>query len=173
VHSWQEAPETLTTILHQRTRWFLGVLEVAFSFGRLLRKPSPKTFDAETVFFSPFVLIASLLGYFVGPFLLTSTPWAASLAITFAGWLLLMLGVLVTGVVLMQAAKPTKARDLLWIPFIHGYWFLQSFLAIWALIKTTLGIPGEWKKTPKTGTIDSADFSAQSRVKTEIRQKKE
>jgi len=153
VRSWQESPESLTQMFRQRVRWFRGSMEVALRYGRLIKKPSLKTLDAEATFFGPFVLIISLLGYILGPIVLYSLDESVILAITLGGWASLTATLVIGAGALLYVAKPKKVRDLLWLPFIYAYWTFQVFLATWALIKIICKAPKKWKKTPKTGTV--------------------
>lgn len=153
VRSWQESPESLTQMFRQRVRWFRGSMEVALRFGRLIKKPSLKTLDAEATFFGPFVLIISLLGYILGPIVFYSLDESVILAITLGGWASLTATLVIGAAALLYVAKPKKVRDLLWLPFIYAYWVFQVFLATWALIRIICKASRKWKKTPKTGTV--------------------
>jgi len=162
VRSWQESPEGLKQMFHQRIRWFRGSMEVALRYGRLIRKPSLKSFDAEATLFGPFVLIISLLSYALGPLALYELGESALLAVTVAGWAVLTATLVSGALALMYVAKPKKKRDLLWLPFIYAYWTFQVFLATWALLKTLYGASKEWKRTPKTGTVTTTDSNMQA-----------
>jgi len=162
VRSWQESPERLRQLFHQRIRWFRGSMEVALKYGRLIRKPSLKSFDAEATLFGPFVLIISLLSYALSPLAFYELGESALLAVTVTGWAVLTATLVSGALALMYVAKPRKKRDLLWLPFIYAYWIFQVFLATWALIKTVYGASKEWKRTPKTGTVATNDSDMQA-----------
>jgi len=161
VRSWQESPEGLKQMFHQRIRWFRGSMQVALKYGRLIRRPSLKSFDAEATLFGPFVLIISLLSYALGPLAFYELGESALLAVTVAGWAVLTVTLVSGALALMYVAKPRKKRDLLWLPFIYAYWIFQVFLATWALLKILYGASAEWKRTPKTGTVATTDSSMQ------------
>lgn len=153
----QESPSNLKTLFRQRTRWFRGTMEVALRYGRLMTRPNKKTFDAETTFFAPFLLIASLLPYLGILFnflVLPSNVWWSVLV-----WLAMLssaLSLMVFGFALVVAAKPRKARSLLWLPFIYFYWSFQSFIALYALMLIILKRPRRWTKTDRTGDMGQA-----------------
>jgi cellulose synthase/poly-beta-1,6-N-acetylglucosamine synthase-like glycosyltransferase len=164
VRSWQETPESLSQMFRQRVRWFRGAMEVALTYGRLIKKPSLKTLDAEATLFGPFVLIMSLISYLLSPLLLASLNGSVILVVTLAGWLILTATLIVGATTLLYVAKPKRKRDMLWLPFLYAYWSLQVFLAIWALIKILFQAPKEWKKTVKTGAVATTDASVQAQI---------
>lgn len=164
VRSWQEAPESLFEMFRQRVRWFRGSMEVALNYGRLIRKPSLKTLDAEATLFGPFVLILSLISYFLGPLTLASLSGSVILMVSLAGWLILTATLVVGAAALLYVAKPKRKRDLLWLPFVYAYWSFQVFLATWALIKILCRAPKEWKKTTKTGAVATTDTSVRAQI---------
>jgi len=146
----QESPSSLKTLLRQRTRWFRGTMEVAIKYGRLMTRLGKKNFDAETTFFAPFLLVASLLPYFgilLNFFVAPANAW----------WMLLIplamlstaLSLLVCGFALIVATKPRKINSLLWLPFIYFYWSLQSLTALYALSLIILRRPRRWTKTER------------------------
>ena len=159
----QESPSNLKTLFRQRTRWLRGTMEVAFKYGRLMARPNKKTFDAETTFFAPFLLIASLLPYLGILFnfiALPSNVWWSVLI-----WLAMLttvLSLMVCGFALIFATKPRKARSLLWLPFIYFYWSFQSFVALYALILIVLKRPRQWTKTDRT--VDVAQSALPSAI---------
>lgn len=159
VRSWQESPENLTRMFRQRTRWFRGSMEVALTYGRLIKKPSLKILDAEATLFGPFVLIISLLSYILSPLVLYQLDEAVIFTITLGGWATLTATLIAGAVALLYVAKPKRIRDTLWLPFIYAYWSFQAFLATWALIKILFKAPKEWKRTPKTGAIAVANLA--------------
>jgi cellulose synthase/poly-beta-1,6-N-acetylglucosamine synthase-like glycosyltransferase len=148
----QESPSSLKSLFRQRTRWLRGTMEVAFKYGRLMTKLNKKHFDAETTFFAPFLLIASLL-----PYLGVLLNFAASPLNMWWGILISLamvttaLSLMACGFALIIATKPRKVRSLLWLPFIYFYWSFQSLVALYALILIILKRPRQWAKTEKTG----------------------
>jgi cellulose synthase/poly-beta-1,6-N-acetylglucosamine synthase-like glycosyltransferase len=161
VCSWQENPSTLKSLFKQRTRWFRGTMEVAFRYGKLMTKPSVKSFDAEITLWAPFIIIASLLSYIAGsgvffseyPFnvLYNGFVWLSLFITTFM--------FIAAGLALAFVAKPKRAANLLWLPFVFGYWCIQGFIALYASFLILLRRPKRWEKTQKSGVISELVFS--------------
>ncbi len=158
VVSWQESPACWKQLFTQRIRWFRGCIELGFKYGSLMRKPSRRSFDAETTFFAPLILIASLVTYLasfnvlfpvfhVSP-ALQLTMTAAALA--FTGTLILC------GMALIYASRPRKLRSLLWIPFLYIYWSLQAIIALYAMLLILFRVRRKWSKTEKRGVVASS-----------------
>jgi cellulose synthase/poly-beta-1,6-N-acetylglucosamine synthase-like glycosyltransferase len=160
VCAWQESPSSLSTLFKQRTRWFRGTMEVACKYGRLMAKPSRRNVDAEITLLGPFVLITSLLTYFVASgALFTSYPYNFLWQTLTAFSLISTAGLfLVLGAALLCVSKPRSAKSLLWLPFVFVYWCLQAFIALYAAVLIVLKRPRVWMKTEKTGTADSKIF---------------
>ena len=157
----QESPSNLKTLVQQRTRWFRGTLEVAFKYGRLMTKLNRINFDAETTLFGPFILIASLAPY-LAAFWVFSTFWSLDtiwrLVVQF-GMVTTSLTMLISGIALIYVSKPRKVRSLLWLPFVYGYWSLQAFIALYAMVLILLRRPKNWTKTLKKGSIKNSSSS--------------
>ena len=160
VCAWQESASTLKTLFRQRTRWFRGTMEVALKYGRLMAKPCLRNFDVEITLYGPFIIVASLLSYFVAsaalfasyPFdVLWRTLSFLSLVSTTGLFLL-------AGAMLVCVSKPKRMRNLLWLPFVFSYWCLQSFIALYAALLILLRRPKVWLKTEKTGKIANSAF---------------
>jgi len=151
----QENPSTLKRLFKQRTRWFRGTMEVAFKYGRLMKKLNRINFDAETTLFAPFILIASLSPY-LATFLAFSTFWSLDVIWPFVvqlGMLTTTLTVLLCGVALIYVSKPRKVRSILWLPFVYCYWSFQAFIALYAMFLIVLRRPRKWIKTDKSGLL--------------------
>jgi amino acid transporter len=73
---------------------------------------------------------------------------------SFTGYVLF----LVAGFALIYYSKPKRVKNVLWLPFVFGYWCLQSFLALYALALIVLRRPRRWVKTEKSGAVASRDF---------------
>ena len=161
VWAWQESPARLKPFLKQRTRWFRGHMEVAFRHGRLLSHVNKRTVDAEFTLFLPLVAIASLFSYWVASWaLLSGAPFDSLLrgfmvfsAVCTSGLILLC------GFALIYVSKPRRVRNLLWLPFVFGYWCLESFLALYAGLLILLRRPRGWVKTEKSGAVASPEFA--------------
>jgi cellulose synthase/poly-beta-1,6-N-acetylglucosamine synthase-like glycosyltransferase len=151
----QENPSTLKTLFKQRTRWFRGTMEVAFKYGRLMKKLNRINFDAETTLFAPFILIASLSPY-LAAFLAFSTFWSLDVIwplVVQLGMLTTTLTVLLCGIALIYVSKPRKVRSILWLPFVYCYWSFQAFIALYAMLLIVLRRPRKWIKTDKSGLL--------------------
>jgi hypothetical protein len=130
-------------------------MEVAFKYGRLMAKPNRQSFDAELTLLGPFILIASLVSYFL-PFYSSLAAFNFDVLLQF----LMQLSALgttimlaVCGLALAYATKPRRLTNLLWLPFMYFYWSLQAFISFYALLLMVLRRPRKWIKTEKTGTI--------------------
>jgi len=160
VCTWQESPSNLKGLFKQRTRWFRGTMDVAVKYGKLLKKPNKMNLDAEVTLFGPFILIASLMSYIMafGTFL-TEYPYNMIwTAFTYFSLFAMTATVLMCGFALIFVSRPHKASNLLWLPFVFGYWFIQGFIALYAGILSLLRRPINWDKTEKNGTISDPAF---------------
>jgi cellulose synthase/poly-beta-1,6-N-acetylglucosamine synthase-like glycosyltransferase len=160
VRSWQESPANLRALFGQRTRWFRGTMEVAFKYGRLMSKLSKKRLDAEATLVGPFIIIASLLSYLAasGAFFVAfpfDVLWRALMLFSVFTTTLLLF---VCGFALVFVSKPTRLRNLLWLPFIFSYWVLQSFIAMYAVLLILLRRRGKWVKTARSGMVANSEF---------------
>jgi cellulose synthase/poly-beta-1,6-N-acetylglucosamine synthase-like glycosyltransferase len=164
VCSWQESPESLAQMFRQRIRWFRGSMEVALKYGRLIRKPSLRTFDAEATLLGPFVLIVSFLSYLLAPLFFASLDGSVVLAITFGGWAALTTTFAAGAIGLLFVAKPKRKRDVMWLPFMYAYWSFQAFLATWAFLRIVFRASRTWNRTPRKGTIALAKLSLPARI---------
>ena len=163
VRAWQECPETLTQLFIQRTRWFRGTMELALKHGSLVMKPSLKAIDAELTLFGPFVLIMSLLNYILCPLVFEGASDLA-LAVTLLGWIGFTITIFGVSLALIYAAKPLRLKDVLWLPFLFAYWFLQVFVAAHAFASVLLQRPRVWRRTPKTGNVSSKSCNYRNTV---------
>jgi cellulose synthase/poly-beta-1,6-N-acetylglucosamine synthase-like glycosyltransferase len=153
VRSWQENPANLTQLFRQRTRWFRGCMEASLKYGRLVRKMDRRCFDAEITLAGPFMFIPFLMSYVLGMYVsLRSVHSDPLYAIMAQGSMLLTTAMLcLIGMTLFYLTKPRRITNLLWLPFVYGYWCLQNFIALYALIQIILRRPKRWTKTMKTG----------------------
>jgi cellulose synthase/poly-beta-1,6-N-acetylglucosamine synthase-like glycosyltransferase len=164
VRAWQESPSTLTGFLRQRVRWFRGHMEVALKYGRLLKNPNKRTLDAELTLLLPFLAIASLfLFVFASWGVFSALPFDAALNIlmifsTLATYIMVFLA----GFALIYVSKPKRVKNLLWLPFVFGYWCIQSFVAAYAGLLILFHRPRQWIKTEKSGVVASPEFVLES-----------
>jgi len=153
VRTFEESPFNVKNLLAQRARWFRGNIEVGLKFGRLMKKPNLRRFDAEMTLFGTFMILLCVVNYFaplwafsVPPTLLTTLIAQFTCFFT-----LLILGLV--GVALTCVTKPFRLRNALWLPFIYAYWGFQSFIAMYALLEIVLRRKRRWRKTEHTGQV--------------------
>ena len=160
VRSWQEYPATVSGFFRQRTRWFRGTMEVSFRYGSLLRRPSRESLDAEITLAGPFVLISCLLGYFAtfsSFFVPFSSDVLFSLLCNFTSLFTFVLLAL-AGAAMIFVERPWRLSNVVWLPFIYCYWFVQNFVATYAFLQILLRRPRKWEKTTKTGKTTNCEL---------------
>lgn len=161
VRAWQETPAKVKTFFKQRIRWVRGTMEVAFKYGRCMRHLSKKNFDVEATLLAPFILMASLLGYLAAfEVFFVSFPFNvvfASLSIVSGS-----LTVLVVGFALVYLSKPKRVKNLVWLPFVFGYWCILGFIALYAGLLILLRRPKRYDKTEKSGLTTESVGSTES-----------
>jgi cellulose synthase/poly-beta-1,6-N-acetylglucosamine synthase-like glycosyltransferase len=156
VRTFEESPFNVKGLLAQRARWYRGNLEVGLRFGRLMKRPSIRRFDAEMTFFGTLMILLCVVNYFA-PFWTFSIPstLATTLITQFISFsTLFILGLF--GLALMCMVKPLKLRNVLWLPFIYVYWGFQSFIAMFALLEIVLRRKRRWRKTEHSGQVTGA-----------------
>ena len=160
VWAWQESPASLKPFLKQRTRWFRGHIEVAFRYGRLLSHVNKRTVDAEFTLFLPLVAIASMFSYWVASYAVFSAAQFDLVLRVFTVFSTVCTSLLIVlcGLALIYVTKPRSVKSLLWLPFVFGYWLLDSFLALYAALLILLRRPRRWIKTEKSGAVASPEF---------------
>jgi cellulose synthase/poly-beta-1,6-N-acetylglucosamine synthase-like glycosyltransferase len=155
IRSWEENPSTLSQLLNQRLRWYRGCLDAALKYGKLVRKPSLRSIDAEITLVAPTMLTVSFLGFLMGVCMsfipVTYDPVLMFLAQS--TMLLTLITLLTAGLALICVTKPRRIANLLWLPFIYVYWTLQTFVASYALMQIVFRRPRKWKKTKRTGVV--------------------
>jgi hypothetical protein len=67
--------------------------------------------------------------------------------------------VFLAGGALIYNSKPKRVSNLLWLPFVFGYWFAQSFVALYAGLLILFRRPRKWVKTVKSGAVASTEFA--------------
>ena len=160
VGTWQESPSTVRGFLTQRARWYRGHMEVALKYGRFLKHLNRRTLDAEVTLTFPFLSIASLFLFLLaswGVFAPTVFNAALSSLMVLSTSTMYILVVLAGGA-LIYHSKPKRLRNLLWLPFVFGYWLAQSFVAVYAGLLILLRRPRKWVKTVKSGAVADPEF---------------
>jgi cellulose synthase/poly-beta-1,6-N-acetylglucosamine synthase-like glycosyltransferase len=154
VRTFEESPFNLKSLLAQRSRWYRGNIEVGLRFGRLMRRPSLRRFDAEMTFLGTFVIMLCVVNYFA-PLWVFSVP---SVLFTFVVAQFVGLSTLVVlglvGVALACVNRPFRLRNVLWLPFIYAYWGFQSFIALFALLEIVFRRKRRWRKTEHFGVVN-------------------
>jgi cellulose synthase/poly-beta-1,6-N-acetylglucosamine synthase-like glycosyltransferase len=155
VKAWQECPSQLKQLLRQRVRWYRGWMEVAFRYGRLMAKPSRVRIDAEATLLGPFMMIASLTSYLFAclAFVVPAPSGSLWQVVTQSSAVSTTLLVVLCGLALIWFSRPRRLGNLLWLPFLYGYWCLQAFLALYAVGLILLRRPKKWLKTDKQGSV--------------------
>jgi len=153
VQTFEESPFNVKSLLAQRARWFRGNIEVGLRFGRLMRKPNLRRFDAEMTLFGTFIIMLCVVNYFapLWAFSVPSTLVTIVIAQFTCFFTLLSLGLV--GLALACMVKPFRLRNVLWLPFIYAYWAFQSFIALYALFEIVLRRKPRWRKTEHSGLI--------------------
>jgi cellulose synthase/poly-beta-1,6-N-acetylglucosamine synthase-like glycosyltransferase len=151
VRTYEESPFNVRNLLAQRARWYRGNIEVGLKFGRLMKRPNVRRFDAEMTLFSTFMVLLCVVNY-LAPFWAFSMPTTsfATLVAQFTGFSTLFI-IGVVGVALACMARPVRIRNVLWLPFIYVYWGFQSFIALYALFEVILRRKRRWRKTEHSG----------------------
>ena len=157
VVSLQEYPASFRQFIRQRTRWYRGYMDTFIKYGSLLRSPTKMTIDAEATLSGPLVLNLTLVTYAIGvlnlliPTRSFSNPIISVLADAAAA--LTAATLLVCGVVIVNHVRPVRFRNLAWIPVVYAYWFLQTAIALRALLQVIFRRRATWARTVKTGTM--------------------
>ncbi len=155
VRTFEESPFNVKSLLAQRARWYRGNIEVGLRFGRLMKRPNLRRFDAEMTLFGTFMILLCVVNYF-SPFWffsLTSTQITTVIAQFTCFSTLFFIGVI--GVALIFVVRPFRLRNVLWLPFIYLYWGFQSFIAMYALFEILLRRKRRWRKTEHLGKVTS------------------
>jgi len=156
INSWQESVNSIKKLFKQRIRWFRGYMETFIKYSKLLRKPSKLKVDAEISLFGPFILNMCLIVYLspiINLFNFNHFLKTVASTLTFLITLLTIMLLLISGLALYFALSPKKLRNIVWVAIIFLYWFLQLFIAFWALLLILTNRPKVWVKTEKSGNI--------------------
>ncbi|XES76080.1 MAG: glycosyltransferase [Candidatus Bathyarchaeia archaeon] len=154
VSSGQETPFSLRGLITQRTRWYRGYMEASLKYGSLLDNINRRVIDAELSLIGPFIMIVCFASYI---------NWALSMFFPSEGVIFPFstnLVILLTSVTLISLGasmaffeKPVKLKNIIWVPFVYGYWFMQMFIALWAFIQFIFRRRKVWQKTVKGGFV--------------------
>jgi len=156
----QESPSSVRTFFNQRTRWFRGYMETAAKYGVLLLRPVPRNIDAEITMAGSFMMTISLVGYTIGLYSLLDASKFSGGVFTLLGWSASCFTIVVLAglsIATLTLQKPRRIRNLIWVPLIYCYWFLQAIIASRAFLQIVLRRQRTWLKTEKTGVTTSGD----------------
>jgi cellulose synthase/poly-beta-1,6-N-acetylglucosamine synthase-like glycosyltransferase len=156
VRTWEESPFSIKGLVAQRARWYRGNIEVGTKFGRLMKRPSFRRFDAEMTLFGTFTILLCVVNYFMAFWAFSMPPAFMTTILAQFTSLFTMIILGFAGVGLACATKPFRIRNVLWLPFIYAYWAFQSFIAMYALFQIILRRPRKWHKTTRSGFITTA-----------------
>ena len=152
VKSLQENPSKLRQLVKQRARWFRGCMEVAFKYGKLLKRFDRRGLDAEVFFTGPFVMVLVAATYIASLFS-SIQPYSLGAAsiLTSSMTILTVITLFVLGTGLAYTHTPRRVSNLKWVPFIYLYWSTQVFVALYAFLQIILRRPRKWSKTSRSG----------------------
>lgn len=161
IRSWQENPTTFGQLFGQRARWFRGCADVAFKYGKLLKRLDRKSLDAEVCFASPFAMMLVLVTYILSVYMLFAPFNVGTYAAILTQFmsLLTLFTLFILGVGLASVTRPRKISNVKWLPFIYLYWMTQVFVAFYALLEIVFRRPRKWTKTPRTGVITNQELT--------------
>jgi len=167
IRSWEESPSSVAQLTSQRLRWYRGCLDAALKYGKLLRKPSLKSMDAEITLVAPCMLTVSFFGFLLGIFasLYPITTDFGFMVLAQATTLLTLVTLSTVGLVLIYVTKPKRIANLLWLPFMYAFWTLQTFVASYALLQVVFRRPRKWEKTVRTGAVTNHSLVEESDAK--------
>ena len=157
VVSFQEYPASFRQFIRQRTRWYRGYMDTFIRYGGLLRNPTKVTIDAEATLSGPLVLNLTIVMYAISilnllsPAKIFSNPIVLFLAE--AATVLTAATLFVCGVVIVNHVRPVRLRNLAWIPVVYAYWFIQTGVALRALLQVVFRRRAVWVRTEKTGKM--------------------
>ena len=155
VKCWQENPSTLSDLVGQRVRWFRGCMEVAFKYGRLLKRLDMRSLDAEVFFAGSFMMVLVFVTYILGLYTVF-VPFNLGIytnVLTQFMSLLTLLTLFILGIGLAYSTRPRKVGNVKWLPFIYLYWGIQVFVAFYAFLQIIFRRPRKWTKTSRSGTL--------------------
>lgn len=139
-------------------------MEVSLKYGRLLKHLSKKSFDAEVTLSGPYMFLPCVLGYMLGLVSLVF-PFSPDPVLTFMSQGLAAINTVtlaLIGTALVYLTKPMKMRNLLWLPFVYGYWMVQNLVALCAFFQVIFKRSRKWNKTAKTGSVDIGNLVVQA-----------
>lgn len=152
--SWQETPSKIGIFFKQRVRWYRGTMEVGLKYYRILKKISLKAIDAEMTFAGPYVMVITLTCYLIGFSTLFGSFEEYTLTLIFKIFFIAYTtAILIFGMFLVLFSNKREIRNSVWIIYSFFYWFLQNFIATYALMEIILRRNRTWNKTEKEGVI--------------------
>jgi cellulose synthase/poly-beta-1,6-N-acetylglucosamine synthase-like glycosyltransferase len=153
VRTFEESPFNVKSLLAQRARWYRGNIEVGLRFGRLMRKPNLRRFDAEMTLFGTFIIMLCVVNYFAPLWAFSVPSTLVTIVIAQFTCLFTLFILCLVGMALACMVTPFRLRNVLWLPFIYAYWAFQSIIAMYALSEIILRRKKSWRKTEHSGLI--------------------
>jgi cellulose synthase/poly-beta-1,6-N-acetylglucosamine synthase-like glycosyltransferase len=153
VRTWEESPYSIGGLVRQRARWYRGNIEMGLRFGKLLKRPSWRKFDAEMTLFGTYLIISCIVSYFMAVWAFFLPPDLLLVLITRFTSVLTLAILAFAGMALVCVTRPFRLSNLLYLPFIYAYWGFQSFIAMYALLQIVSRRPPKWSKTRRSGII--------------------
>jgi len=153
VRTSEESPFNVRSLLAQRARWYRRNIEVGLRFGRLMKRPNLRKFDAEITLFGTFIIMLFALNYFAPFCAFLATPTVGTILFAQFTSFATLLSLVLVGVSLVFMERPFRVSNLLRLPFIFAYWGFQSVIAVYALIEIVLRRKRRWRKTEHLGLI--------------------
>lgn len=153
---WLEVPNTVTSLLKQRMRWYRGYMETAIKHADLLiHAPKRIALDNLLMLSTPFFAILTLLSYALS--IMSLPKSASSLAILlfvvgFIGTNVLSLILLNLGLFLVVGAEAEELAKI--SPLVYLYTSVLVLSSLLAFIHMALKTRPVWSKTDKSGWVD-------------------
>jgi cellulose synthase/poly-beta-1,6-N-acetylglucosamine synthase-like glycosyltransferase len=155
VRTWEESPNSVSSLVRQRARWYRGNMRTLFRFGRLMARPGLRRFDAEMFLFGTLVILLCVVNYIMAAWSLFMPPVSVLPLVTCFTSFLTLVALGLVGCGLFLSVKPFKVSNLLWLPFVYAYWGFQSFIALYAIFQVACRKHGKWGKTVRSGVVTS------------------
>jgi amino acid transporter len=130
-------------------------METFVKYGTLLREPNKISFDAEATLAGPLILNLTIITYAITILNLLmpsrADPEPAVLMLAEVATFLTAATLLLCGIAIFDHIRPRRLRNLVWIPLVFAYWFLQTAIAARAFVEMILKTRTGWVRTEKTG----------------------
>jgi hypothetical protein len=133
-------------------------MEAAIKYGKLIRRLSKESIDAEMTLIGPFISIPYLLSYLLAIYFIIFPSEEIIVILAQLFIIASMVASIIVGIILSIIIKPRKKYDILLIPFIYVYWIIQTIIALHSFIDIILKKPIKWERTEKSGISTIISF---------------